>query len=127
MSCKRLTYAINYECPKTEVLYNLIITHQFSKVDTNIDGLSYYISVNDDKVHSGSPRLVDTIPIDDFFESDYIIQFPKIVGITETDQIRLHIFLPFDHQTSIKNVIMKIDSAKLGTKYIDPIIDPITP
>ncbi len=83
------------------------IEHRYQKVNTEIDSLVYYITQNGDKVCDGTPQLINTIQIDDYYKSDYTIDVSRSdvsrsdVSRSDVSRSDLHIVLPFDYKTSI--------------------------
>ena len=93
--------------------YKIILVHKFPKVDTNIDSLSYYITINGDKVSYNEsdtcaiyrPELVSTSQVDDinpYYISTYSISL-LLTKLTKdpSDEVKLNLILPFDHKRNI--------------------------
>lgn len=105
-----------YKCDDKILAYDLVINHRFSEVDSHIDELSYYITVNNDRVFNNSSNEMDinslniykpdhltTVKIsDDSYISLYKIKFTrnKITQNT-SDEVNINLILPFDHKISI--------------------------
>jgi len=82
--------------------FQLVITHRFSKVNTCIESLLYYITVNGDRTYNSTPELLSTSRItDEVYTSVYMI--PNVIGNAE-DDVKLILVLPFDHKLSIIDV-----------------------
>src|SRR6185369_14274853 len=97
-----LVYDIN-----ENVGYHLVIVHRFSEVNTKTDELSYYITLNDDRIfypdfeeqftNIYQPELIS---ITQNSENEYVsVYFINVLRskITEnsSDKVRLNLILPF--------------------------------
>ncbi len=99
-----------HRCNNTEINgYQLVVSHKFSEVDMNIDKLSYYITVNGDKIFYDDsdtcavyhPELIST-----FMENDRYISIYKIHPLDKltqntSNEVKINILLPFDHYLTI--------------------------
>jgi hypothetical protein len=104
-----------YNCTDKFSVYELIICHKFPKVNTKIDELSYYITVNGDRVfyekneeldsNIYQPELIRTEQEEDFYVSIYKIKCDRSM-LTEksSDTVKLNLILPFDHNINILNL-----------------------
>jgi len=103
---------LTYQCDNDDISqYYLIIIHKFLKIDTYIDSLSYYISVNGDKVFYNEsdiiaiykPKLLSTDVNNDDKSYTSVYSIPSLVKLIRDplDKIKLNLLLPFDHKFSI--------------------------
>lgn len=104
-----------YNCDNLDPV-NLVVIHRFPEVNTKLDSLMYYITINGDKVYNQSedtssflPNLISTTKIsEDVYKSVYSL--PLILSDDKlNDQnksamgqiIKVHVVFPFDYKTSI--------------------------
>lgn len=97
--------------------YQLIIFHKFPEVNFSVNTiypLSYYITINKDRVHSDINDCsiyqldsIETIKLsDNIFMSFYYLQLHLEEKIDTLDDIKIHIILPSDHDFSITKIVM---------------------
>jgi hypothetical protein len=96
---------------ETNILYQLIISHRFPKVDSEMENLFYYITINDHKIYTDIPELLNTSKIfnsynseNDIYTSMYKITIKETIKETIDDNLKLTLVLPFDYNRSIVGV-----------------------
>ncbi len=105
-----------YKCDNTDGEYQLIIVHRFPEVDMRIEKLSYYITVNGNKVlYDNSdtstvycPDLISTVMDEDysFYTSTYKIHSLNKLTQNTSNEVKINMLLPFDHETNILSITM---------------------
>ncbi len=93
-----------YNCSDKFSIYELVLSHKFSEVNTKIDEFSYYITVNGNREDSNiyQPELVSREKDEDFYISVYRVELEY--SKNSSDSIKLNLILPFDHKTNILNL-----------------------
>jgi len=107
-----------YKCRNDVSRYKITVIHKFSTVNTHIDSLAYYITVNNNKVFYNEsdtistyfPELVSTTQNDDEYISVYLINLlcSKLTQ-NPSDEVKMNLILPFDHNINIISLDMFID------------------
>lgn len=107
-----------YNCDNLDPV-NLVVIHRFPEVNTKLDSLLYYITINGDKVYNQSedtssflPNLISTAKIsEDVYKSVYSL--PLMLSDVSDDKlndqnklamgqiIKVHVVFPFDYRTSV--------------------------
>ena len=102
--------------------HKFIILHRFSEINTGLDTLAYYITVNGDRLYDKSnndrsiytPELISTDACDSsdecIYKSTYTIKFSEMPFLLIQDNnldvnininIKLKLILPFDYKNNI--------------------------
>ncbi len=106
-----------YKCEITNnYRYKLIVVHIFPDVDMQIEKLSYYITVNGDKVFYDEtdtcavyrPELISTKTRadDSLYVSEYNIKSINKLTQNTSDEVKINLLLPFDHESNIVSLVM---------------------
>ncbi len=105
-----LVYSYN-----NHLINQIIISHKFPSIDTNLNKLVYYITINDDNVHNGKPKLLSTVMLsENIYTSIYTIpsmsSMPNEIDKSDenNDSIKLILLFPFDYNLNIINVEMSV-------------------
>jgi hypothetical protein len=110
-------YGLIYNCDNEQITaYKLVVIHKFQKIDSYIGSLSYYITLNNNRVfyesesehaleHASNiylPELINTVENNGIYTSTYTIPF-ILNKITKksSDEVKLNLILPYDHKISI--------------------------
>lgn len=115
-----------YSCDSPDPL-DLVIIHRFPEVDTKIDSLLYFMTINGDKFYNELeetsvffPNLIRTEKVsEDTYKSTYSVTFSDKIDQEidyESDDIKLYLVLPFDYRTSIIDMDLTRARHFCGTK-----------
>lgn len=109
-----------YKCDKNCTDYKLIIIHEYPVVNTLIDELEYYLTIEGDRVFHEDlivkktkmtklknsniykPVLESTTYIDNCYKTIYAIHCP--INNTLDNDVHIHFNLPFDYKRNIKSL-----------------------
>jgi len=114
---KELEKELEFECNVNDIYgYELIIEHNFSEIDLLSDKLSYFITVNKDKIFLNEsdtvaiyyPELRQRQEMNSIYKSTYFIPSIKCLETdkVKTDKVKIKLILPFDYKTNINKISM---------------------
>lgn len=106
-----------YKCESTDIDgYQIIIIHKFPEVDLLTEKISYYVTVNEDKIFLNEndtdaiyyPELMITSMENNLsYKSIYNIPTLEKLFKYKNDEVRINLILPFDCDSNIYKVIFK--------------------
>lgn len=109
---------IKYKSDNKYKSYKLIIKHIYHDIDLYIDELSYYITLNNERIFCNKenldeskqysniykPTLISKIKNEDSYISIYQINFSSSKIIKKfSDEVKIILILPFDNKINIIN------------------------